>query len=340
VLPVSQEELLEVLIFLADDSDAAISQQARSSLEAFPDDVLLPHLQSSFTALSVFDYFSRSSFRSKKLLEAIILNTAAPDEVIARLAAKVDADLIDAVLINVMRVLRTPEILEALEENPNNTVDTRRRLGEVRHEFFEKRNTFVPVAPITLSELSDTSTATPAPEELAASELHPVTTEHSAEEIVAKTRKLLEEDGEEVPIDKLTLLQRISQMTVAERVQIAMRGSKDDRLILIRDSNRVVAQAVLHSPKISENEVESMAQMRNVNEEVLRLIGFSRAWAKNYAVIHNLVRNPRTPLATTLVLLNRIMPRDLKALTKNRNIPEVARKSAQRLTSRREKGSG
>ena len=119
-------------------------------------------------------------------------------------------------------------------------------------------------------------------------------------------------------------------MTVAERVQMALKGTREERLILIRDSNRMVASAVLQSPKLSESEVEAVALMTNVSEEVLRLIGAKREFVKSYAVLHNLVKNPRTPLGTSLTLLSRILTTDLKPLARSKNIPEVLRKAAQR----------
>lgn len=335
ILPVSREELIEILVFLADDPDPAIAQQARQSLEAFPDEVLKPILESSFTSESIFDFFSRPPFRSKQLLETTILNTAAPDSVIARLAEQVEVHLIDAILINLMRVLRYPEILNSLEKNPNNTPDTRRRLGEVRVEFFEKRNTFVPVAPFSPGE--EYGEAGAAADDLVESiEAHPISTNESHDAVVAATAHLLEQDGVQVADEKMTLLQKIARMTIAERVQVAIKGTRDERLVLIRDSNKVVSRAVLQSPKISENEIEAISQMRNVNEETLRLVGHSRSWAKNYSILHNLVRNSRTPVGTTLSLLNRLMARDLKALSRNKNIPEVVRKSSHRLVQIRE----
>jgi hypothetical protein len=331
VLPVSREELIEILVFLGDDPDPDLSQEARKSLDAFPDEVLKAILESSFTSEAIFDFFSRPPFRSKQLVEAIILNTAAPDRVIARLGSEVDAPLIDAILINLMRLLRFPEILAALERNPNNTPDTRRRLGEVRVEFFEKRNTFVPVTPFSpAEEYGESATAFSDPS-IESVELHPLSTDESPEAVVKATTHLMEQDGEEVSGDRMTLLQKIACMPIAERVQAAIKGSRDERVILIRDSNKVVSRAVLLSPKISENEVESISQMRNVNEEILRLVGQSRTWSRNYNILHNLVRNSRSPIGVTLSLLNRLMARDLKALSKNKNIPEVVRKSAQRL---------
>lgn len=340
VLPVSREELIEILAFLADDPDPGIAPRARQSLEAFPDEVLKPLLESSFTSESLFQYFSRPPFRSQPLIEAIILNTATPDTVIARLSAQVDASLIEAILINLMRLLRSPEILSGLESNPHNTPDIHRRLGEIRHEFFEKRNTFVPVAPFVISESSPSLGGAAATETHEEIQFPPLSTKESPKNIVAATATLLEQDGESMTPERATTLQKIARMTVAERIQLALKGSRDDRMILIRDSNKVVTRAVLQSPKISDNEVEWIAQMRNVNEEVLRIIGTARAWAKNYSIIHNLVRNSRAPIAVSLPLINRLLVRDVKALSKNKNIPDVIRKTAHRLVQIREQVGG
>jgi hypothetical protein len=130
--------------------------------------------------------------------------------------------------------------------------------------------------------------------------------------------------------ERLSTIQKIARMTVSERVQTALKGSREERIILIRDANRIVSTAVLDSPKLSDSEAEAIALMKNVSEEVLRVVGAKREFAKNYAVIHNLVKNARTPIATSLGLLNRILTNDLRALARNKNVPEVLRKSAQR----------
>lgn len=338
VLPVSREELIEILVFLCDDPDPSLAQLSRQSLDAFPEEVLKPLLESSFTSEAVFNFFSLPPLRSKSLVEAIILNTAAPDEVIARLAAHVDADLIEAVLINLMRLLRSPSILDSLEGNPNHTPDIRRRLREIRFEFFEKRNTFVPISSFGSSELSTAGAAAASMESMDAVEPHPLTTEEPVESIVETTSKLIKDDGEDLGAERVSVLQKIARSTVAERVQLAIKGSRDERTILIRDSNKVVARAVIQSPKLSENEVEWFAQMRNVNEDVLRLIGLSRKWGKNYTITHNLIRNARTPVAISLPMINRLLTRDLRALGMNKNIPEVIRRSAQRMMQTRLEG--
>ena len=128
-----------------------------------------------------------------------------------------------------------------------------------------------------------------------------------------------------------TLLQRISKMTVAQRVQFAIKGGSDARRTLIRDTNKVVQRAVLQSPRLTDQEVEAFAAMSSLTDEILRLIAGNRAFRKNYVVVRNLINNPKTPLDVTLHMLPMLNAQDLKRLTTNKNIPETLRTTAMKL---------
>jgi len=128
-----------------------------------------------------------------------------------------------------------------------------------------------------------------------------------------------------------TLLQRISKMTVAQRVQFAIKGGSDARRTLIRDTNKVVQRAVLQSPRLTDQEVEAFAAMSSLTDEVLRLIAGNRVFRKNYVVVRNLLNNPKTPLDVTLHMLPMLNTQDLKRLTTNKNIPETLRTTAMKL---------
>ena len=134
---------------------------------------------------------------------------------------------------------------------------------------------------------------------------------------------------------RLTLLQKISQLRVVERVQMAMKGTREARGLLIRDSCRVVQRAVLQSPQLTGREVEGFAAMTSLSDETLRLIASNRKFRKNYTVSKALINNPKTPLEISLHLLPTINPQDLKLLTTNKNIPDALRTTAVRLQRRR-----
>ncbi len=111
----------------------------------------------------------------------------------------------------------------------------------------------------------------------------------------------------------------------------ALKGSREERAILVRDPNRLVSAAVLGSPRLTEAEIEAFSAMKNVSDEVLREIGNHREWTKRYAVANNLVRNPRTPIGIALTLVPRLNPKDVKGVAIDRNVPEAVRKHAQKF---------
>jgi hypothetical protein len=135
-------------------------------------------------------------------------------------------------------------------------------------------------------------------------------------------------DGEAPGDTTQSVTQQIQRMNVVERVRAAMKGSREVRALLIRDPNKMVSSAVLSSPKLTNSEVESFAKMANVAEDVLRAIGQNRAWVKNYGVAASLTRNPKTPVAMSMNLMQRLIDRDVRALAIDRNVPEALRLAA------------
>jgi hypothetical protein len=124
--------------------------------------------------------------------------------------------------------------------------------------------------------------------------------------------------------------QMLSSLPIVQRMKLAMKGTREQRAQLVRDSNRMVATAVLASPKLTDSEVESFTKMGNVSDEVLRIIGMNRSWLKNYSVVLGLVRNPKTPPAISMQLMHRVSEKDVKMLAVDRNIPESLRMIARK----------
>jgi hypothetical protein len=147
------------------------------------------------------------------------------------------------------------------------------------------------------------------------------------------------EAAEGVDAKRMATVQRLSLMTVSEKIKAAMRGSREERTILIRDPNKLVSLAVLSSPKVNDREVENYAKMANVSEDVLRVIGSTRAWTKSYAVIRSLAFNPKSPIAVSMTLVSRLVEKDVRMISMDRNIAEpvklLARKFLQAGQSRR-----
>lgn len=372
VLPLPQNDLLEVLAFLAHDADAELAQNARETFSA--QENLLAAVSSEDITPPVLGFIAESTTFDRSIYEVVVASTKTPDEAIVKFATNSrDGNLLELVAVNHQRLIRTPAILDAILANPARTSDVERRAKETRREFFEKERGAEQIAAELrargqeaaaqfLEQADFAANLVEAPSEnrlsiddalLLASHIEVMDDEiddswlsfdlieqlyvESDEQRRALADKIISEsllDGEAAP-DRLALIRRIMLMGIKDRVKLAMKGDREARSILVRDSNKIVAQGVMQNPRITEQEVEKIASMRTVPDDVLRLIGNNRTWARSYTIIHNLARNPRTPLPTAMTILTRIQTRDLKAISTNRNISEAIRKQAVRLLATR-----
>ena len=145
-------------------------------------------------------------------------------------------------------------------------------------------------------------------------------------------------EAEPDPVKRETLMQRVAHMNVVQRLTLALKGGKTERMLLIRDPNKLVQRCVLQSPRLTDTEVEAFACMSNLTGEILRTISLTRVFMKNYSVVRNLVNNPKTPLDVSLHLFPRLTATDLVKLTANKNVPETLRSSAIKLNRKRKSG--
>jgi hypothetical protein len=222
-----------------------------------------------------------------------------------------------------------PGICDALAENKNcpaeHLVQLARHLSSVATQALIEDLDRVSTSPALAAALEHSLSLTPE-QRNQLRELH--LPGHPIDEAaLADAAAAAEPDAER----RQTLIQRIAKMTVAQRVQYAIKGGSDARRTLIRDANKVVQRAVLQSPRLTDQEVEAFASMSSLTDEVLRLIAGNRAFRKNYLVVRNLINNPKTPLDVTLHMLPMLNPQDLKRLTTNKNVPETLRTTAFKL---------
>jgi hypothetical protein len=145
-------------------------------------------------------------------------------------------------------------------------------------------------------------------------------------------------EAEPDPVKRENLMQKVTHMNVVQRLTLALKGGRTERMLLIRDPNKLVQRCVLQSPRLTDTEVEAFASMTNLTGEILRAIALTRVFMKNYSVVRNLVNNPKTPLDVSLHLFPRLTATDLVKLTANKNVPETLRSSAQKLHRKRKMG--
>lgn len=152
-------------------------------------------------------------------------------------------------------------------------------------------------------------------------------------------------DGEEAaaekgPKKKLNLQQLVMKMGTPQKIKLALTGAKEARGILVRESSKMIATAVLDNPRISVGEIEFFAKSQNLSEDVIRKIGSNSEWSKKYSIAVALVNNPKTPVGISMNFISRMQDRDLGLLEKSRNIPEAVRTSARNLLIKRKTGKG
>jgi hypothetical protein len=210
----------------------------------------------------------------------------------------------------------TPEAVAALEvfqkENAAEIAEAQDKPFELTKEE-ESPAAAAGAEPLASAENAETPTAEVAPE--------------SATVAPADATAELDE-GEQ---KRVTILQKIGRLNVGKRIQLGFVGGKEDRAILIRDTARLVQNAVLNSPKVTDAEIESFAGSKSLQENVFREIARQRRFLKLYPVIRNLTGNPKCPLDISLTLVKSLMVQDLKALRHNKNVPETIRKVAAKL---------
>lgn len=152
-------------------------------------------------------------------------------------------------------------------------------------------------------------------------------TDESSEPLI----ELDDDDEDDGVVEKDASPTLLAGLPIKKKIKLASKGTREQRAQLIRDPNKLVAAAVLSSPKLTSAEVEAFAKMQNVTEEVLRVIGTNRAWLKNYGVVLGLVKNAKTPTGISMHLLQRINERDMKLLVVDRNVPEALRLAARKF---------
>jgi len=365
MLPLQQSDLLEVLVALTSSDDAQISTAAIETLKSEnPEDLLLA-AKAEDTAPNVLAYLATQPDGTPEVYEATILNTRTPDQALAKLAATTaHSSLLELITINQQRLVRCPEIIDAILQNPACGSEAERRARETRKEFFEKERGARQIADelrargqTAAAEFFETAELTTPGGDLSLddawliaqhievsdadlddawlpAERYEELVSESAADVSANVQRIIESERLEtgdISAERVSLIRKIMFMNTRDRMKLAMKGDREARSILIRDSNKVVCSAVVNNPRITEQEVENVAAMRTVSDEVLRIIALNRSWARSYPIIHNLARNPRTPIPTVMNILNRIRTKDLQNLAQNRNVSEAVRRQAYRL---------
>ncbi len=330
-------EMIEVLVYLA--STPLFGEEARLTLAGWDEAACREVCANPASPNEVLQYFLHN--RRPRLMPTLLENPAIPEPALLEIAQEQSLESVQ-LLLATERARASAQVLEALSANP---VLMSSQTQQVRG-LLEKIAAAAPPA-----EPSDEAEHDAVVQQFI--------TEH-AEEIAAEEGKefrLVPDPGEEEPVaeatpeeapavsaavmkaprkveredERISPLQKIARLTVGDRVQLAIKGNKEERFILIRDGSKVVSSAVLESPKANEHEIEAFASMKNVQESVLRGIAGKRKFMKTYAIVRALANNPRCPLDVHLTIVKNLLNMDLRSLSMNKNISDTVRKVAGKL---------
>jgi len=310
LVPLAAEELVPIQVELAAGDDGELAAAAQEALAAMDPNFtarLIRDLERA-KAEPVLRHFARSS-SSPLILEEILRRRDVPHQVLLELAPRLPATLQETLLLRQDAIVETPGILEALEDNPQLSAFSQRKIQEYRDHLLHHHATAK--APAEESVKVDA--------EAKAGEV---------ETALAEVKESVAPGGE---VDEITGLSehQIRILPVSVRLSLARGASRGLRSILIRDHHPRVAVAVLKHNLIADSEIEQIAASRVVAEEVLEAISTTREWMRKYPIVLALARNPKTPPGLAMRLLSRLSVRDLRLLARDRNIADAVRRSAQ-----------
>lgn len=320
LVPTSPTDAVCLLYLLSFDPDEGVRAQAEKSASELPDRIASTALRDDGVPGPVLGWLASRLGGNDTFLEMLALNQATPDEALVGVARGCSGRIAELIAQNQLRLLRCEELLRALLAS---TTAARSVIDGVA-DFAIRSGVYLPDVPALVEAHrrihGDVPHQPPA---------------HTAKTVLAEFPEELaqerENEGEIAEEKRLTLTQRIMQMSVAEKIKLATLGNKEARTILLRDTNKLVAVAAAESPRITENEIVMLSNSRTVHEDVLRVIWTNREYLKLYQVKYNLVKNPKTPLPTALRFLTHVRPNDLKDLQKNKNVPIAIQTGARNM---------
>ena len=351
-LALPPSEMIEILVHLT--QNPVFAQQSQMTLAGWDETSALETASDPQSPAAVLDYFSRPENLRPRLLPALLNNSSVPESRLAEIAQGSSRETIPLLLAS-PRVQTTPGVLHALAANKRLEGRDADRVREMLAGLGE------PGTPLVVDESVPYEVAHAA--EIAAEEGKPFTlvtltgdilglgmedfdvSPAATDDVVtlevlpALAAKAIKSSDPAVQ-ERVSTIHRIAKLTVGQRVQLAMKGSREERFILVRDGAKVVALAVLESPKLTESEVEFFAALRNVQEVVLRGIALKRRFIKQYCIVKVLANNPRTPLDVSLPLLNHLLLGDLRVLSSNKNVADTIRKLAAKLYNQKKTAAG
>jgi len=324
LVPLPPPDMVTALFVLTSDPDEKVRAMAVDSAGKLPDRILSSALRDEEVDAPVLGWFLDRMARQDVYAEMLVLNSSTPDDAVARAASHCSSRTAEIISQNQLRLLRHEEVVRQLCLNPS--------CGPA---LIDSVCDFCVRSGLTLADVPQMREARvrifgPGAE-AAAPDQGP-----TADEIIEEYQELKDEDAPPIEEGKrLTLAQRVMRMSIAEKIKLATKGNKEARSYLMRDSNKLVAVAVIRSPKITDGEILATANNRAAQEDVLRVVYNNREWLKDYRVKLALTKNPKVPLPVALKFLAQLRESEVKDLVKNKNVPSSVQLMARKMMEKK-----
>lgn len=329
-------ELTTVLVLLASSEREAVREAAEKTLGALPEPILGGALGGDLPPL-VIDRLARLYAERAPVLERLLAMPRVDPETLLHLAWTGSEAITELIAVNEERLLKHPQIIERLYLNKRTRMSTADRLIELAarngvelHGIPAWREASTAIKEELIAEPSPE----PTPDDILFQETHVV-----AEQLASgggEDTHVEDDEGQEKLKEKyLPLYKRLAEMTISQRIRRAMLGSREERMLLVRDNNRLVASAAVRSPQMQEDDIALISRNRNMSDEVLRIISSSAQWTQSYTIKKNLIENPRTPVMVATKLVPLLRESDLRSISKSKNVTSPVKDAARRHLDRR-----
>jgi len=325
LVPLSPSDMVGALFMLTFDAEASIRETSAKTAAGLPDRILSTALRDEAVKAPVLGWLLGLHWKSDMYAEMLVLNATTPDEAVAPVAAVCGQRLAEIIGGNQLRILRHEEILRQLTQNPV-------AVGALIDGVCD----FAVRSGLTMADVPQMQAARVRLYGPGAND-KPPDPGTTADALLQEFKELADETSPPMEEGKrLSFSQRIMKMNIAEKIKLATKGNKEARAILIRDSNKLVAVAVIRSPGLTDGEVLLQAGNKTAQDDVLRVIYNDREWTKKYMVKLALVKNPKVPQAIGMKLMGTLRESDIKTLARDKNVPNIIQMMAKKMVEKKE----
>ncbi len=332
-------DIVTVVAVLSTTEDTAVAAKAAETLRKLPAPVLNGALSADLEP-GVVTVLAEAYAHDAAVVEKLLRMPRIEDAALEALAERANEIIGELIATNEQRLLAAPRVIEKLYLNKRVRMSTADRVLElaVRNGLVLSIRAFKEAAAAIRNELIPEASEEPTFEDVIAREVDDLATKIDIDTSVEDTHDV-DDEGQEILREKLVPLHaRLADLTVSQKIRRATLGTSAERLLLVRDNNRLVASAAVQSPLMTENDAARIAASRQISEDVLRVIAQNREWTRSYQIKMNLVMNPRTPFTFSSRLVPHLRENDVRGLSRNKNVPSSIQQAARQQLLRKASG--